>query len=114
MTGPRVVAVKCTGNFDLLSLTREQGGAVKVHWEALVAPAGKNGIVTYRLPDVPKDFSDRFPKLKNFENFRNSVRVRAENYDQYNAYPQAIAPRMLQNDPLWQMKAGYVGRERAF
>ena len=114
VTGPRVVAVKCTGAFDLLSLNRAQSGSTNFRWEVLIAPAGHNGIVTYRLPDIPKDFSDRFPKLKSYDNFGQSVKVRAENYDQYNAYPAAIAPRLLQNDPLWQMKAGYVGRERVF
>lgn len=114
VAGPRVVAVKCIGAFDLLSLTREQSGAVNVLWEALVAPAGNNGIVTYRLPDVPKDLSDRFPQLKSYDNFGSAVRVRAENYDLYNTFPAALAPRLLRDDPLWQMKAGYVGRERVF
>lgn len=114
VAGPRVVAVKCVGAFDLLSLTREQSGAVNVRWEALVAPAGNNGIVTYRLPDVPEELSDRFPKLKSYDNFGPAVRVRAESYDQFNAFPATIAPRLLQNDPLWQMKAGYVGIERVF
>ncbi|MCK6691425.1 MAG: hypothetical protein L6Q97_04915 [Thermoanaerobaculia bacterium] len=114
VTGPRVIAVKCTGAFDLLSLIRTQSGSTNFRWEVLTAPAGNNGIVTYRLPDVPKDLSIRFPRLKSYDYFGPSVRVRAENYDQFNDYPAALAPRLLLNDPLWQMKAGYVGRERVF
>lgn len=114
VTGPRVIAVKCIGAFDLLALTREQTGTTNFRWEVLMAPAGNNGIVTNRLPDVPKDLSDRFSRLKNYDFFGNSVRVRAENYDLYNGYPAAVAPRLLLDDPLWQMKAGYVAKERNF
>lgn len=114
VAGPRVVAVKCTGAFDLLSLTREQSGSTNFRWEVLTAPAGNNAIVTYRLPDLPAALGNRFPRLKNYDNFGSQVRVRAEDYDLYNGYPAAVAPRLLQNDPLWQMKAGYTGRERVF
>lgn len=115
VTGPRVIAVKCIGDFDLLSLTRTQNGTTNFRWEALVAPANSTGgIVTYRLPDVPKDLSGRFPRLKNYEHFGSSVRVRAERYDLYNSYQSVIEKMLLLNDPLWQMKGGYLARERTF
>jgi len=115
VAGPRVIAVKCIGDFDLLSLTREQNGTTNFSWEALVAPSNSTGgIVTYRLPDVPKNLSDRFPRLKNYDYFGNSVRVRAERYDLYNSYQSVAEQLLLMNDPLWQMKGGYLGRERIF
>lgn len=115
VTGPRVIAVKCIGDFDLLSLTREQKGTTNFRWEALVAPANSTGgIVTYRLPDVPKDLTGRFPRLKSYDYFGNSVRVRAERYDLYNSYQSVAEQLLLMNDPLWQMKGGYLARERIF
>ncbi len=47
-------------------------------------------------------------------NFGGQVRVRAEGYEQLGAYEEVVARRMLQDDPLWQMKAGYTARERIF
>ncbi len=109
----RLVGVLCSGIFDLLSFTRVRNAPPSLSWEVLVPPSTDNGLVTYRLPDVPAELSARFAGLGSYD-FDGAVRVRAENYDQLNTYPEAAARRMLLDDPLWQMKTGYQARERVF
>jgi len=65
------------------------------------------------LPDVPAELTKQFPGLGAYQ-FDSAIRVRAEHYDQLNAYPDVALRRMLLDDPLWQMKAGYTARERIF
>lgn len=108
----RLVAVQCTGLFDLLALTRRHTGTPHLNWEVLTA-LPNDGLLIYRLPDVPEPLGSLFPPLKSYD-FGGSVQVRAENYDQFQSYPEAVMRRLLQDDPLWQMKAGYLGRERIF
>ena len=104
----RYVGVKCIGDFDLLALSRSRTGNPNISWEVLIQPV--NGILTYRLPDVPDALGQRFSSLKNFE-FGNSVTVRAENYDRINGYEAVVRQLLRNDDPFWQAKAGYLGRE---
>jgi len=106
----RVIAVTSSGPVDVLSFTRF--GSPNISWEVFVAPAS-TGPTMYRLPDVPAELSNRFPSLKTYD-LGNSVRVRAEAYDGFNSYDEAIKARMSGFDPLWQAKAGYLARSRTF
>lgn len=106
----RFAAVRCEGSFDVLSLTRSRSGNPNINWEVFLKP--EQGIVVYRLPDVPNDLGDRFPALRNYE-FATSVRARAEWFDRLD-YDAAQRNRMLNADPLWRAKAGYMGREEAY
>ena len=106
----RLVAAISTGPVDLLAFVRT--GTPNLTWEVLAAPT-PNGLLAYRLPDVPSDLAELFNTLKTY-NFGGAVRVRAEGYDQFDTYEAVIARRMAQDDPLWQMKAGYTARERVF
>jgi hypothetical protein len=108
----RWVSIQCSGIIDLLAFTRRHNGSPQINWEALLAPTNV-GAATYRLPDVPVELGNLFPALRAYD-FSNIVEVRAEGYDMFNAYPEVIARRMLQDDPLWQMKAGYVAIMRVF
>ncbi len=106
----RLIGVVSSGPADLLAFTRT--GAPNLSWEVLMAP-GSTGLVTYRLPDIPADLANLFSNLGAY-NFSGNVRVRAEGYDAFTTYQEVIARRMAQDDLLWQMKAGYVARERIF
>lgn len=106
----RLIAVTSNGPVDVLSFTRT--GSPNISWEVFVAPAA-TGATIYRLPDVPAELSDRFPALKIYD-FDSKVRVRAEGYDQFNGYNEAIKTRMHPSDPLWQARAGYLARSRTF
>ena len=108
----RETSLTCTGFMQLLALRRTQVGFPKLSWEVLLAPAN-SGELSYRLPDVPADLANTFPGLKNYD-FGSRLEVRAESYQNLNAYPEVISRRMKQDDPLWQMKAGYVARVRVF
>ncbi|MBK6930469.1 MAG: hypothetical protein IPH12_06215 [Saprospirales bacterium] len=108
----RQIAVRCTGAIDLLAFTRQRSGTTQLAWEVLMAPLN-DGIVLYRLPDVPAELADMFPALKNYA-FDPGVRVRAECYDLLQGYSAVVAQRLSLDDPLWQMKAGYTARERIF
>lgn len=62
----RFIAVKCVGAFDLLALARSRSGNPNINWEVLTPPI-TNGIVTYRLPDVPAALGRsvrRFEKIR--------------------------------------------------
>ncbi|MEO6039798.1 MAG: hypothetical protein ABIQ93_15395 [Saprospiraceae bacterium] len=107
-TSNRYVGVKCVGNFDLLALTRSRSGNPNINWEVLIQPV--SGILTYRLPDVPTELGQRFTALKNFE-LGNSVAVRAENYERIEGYEAVLRQLLRNDDPFWQAKAGYLGRE---
>ena len=106
----RQIAVTSSGSVDVLSFTRT--GLPNLTWEVFAAPAA-TGPTLYRLPDVPTELSNRFPVLKTYD-FDSNVRVRAEGYDQFDSYDEAIRERMHPQDPLWQMKAGYLARIRNF
>ncbi len=110
--GNRDAAIQCNGFVDVLVFTRTHNSSLHLGWETLVAPNNTDK-VSYRLPDVPPELAQRFSALKNYD-FGETVRVRGESYRQFNSYPEVIARRMLLDDPLWQMKAGYVARERVF
>jgi len=103
----RLVATQCVGDFDALVFARSRAGTPNITWEVYVAPS--NGIVMYRLPDVPEELGNQFSSLKNYD-FGGQVRARAERYDRLD-YETAIRQRLLNNDPIWQAKAGYLGRE---
>lgn len=113
----RLVAVQCSGNFNLLAFSRSYNGPDPAHtgalhmtWEVLTQPA--QGIVSYRLPDVPAELGDLYGPLKNYS-FDGKVRARAEAYDTPLSYGQIVQQYLGANDPLWQAKAGYLGREEA-
>jgi len=106
----RLIAVTSSGPVDVLSFCRF--GLTNISWEVFVAPAS-TGPTLYRLPDVPAELSDRFPSLKTYD-LGNSVLVRAEAYDGFNSYDEAIRARMNGLDLLWQAKAGYLARSRTF
>ncbi len=104
----RFIAVKCVGNFDLLALARTRTGNPNISWEVFIQPV--NGILSYRLPDIPTTLAQRFSALKNYD-FGNSVVVRAENYERLEGY-EAVVKKLLSNDdPYWRAKAGYLSRE---
>lgn len=103
----RLVATQCIGSFDVLAFKRARAGTPNIQWEVFAAPA--NGIVTYRLPDVPAELGAPFPALKNYD-FGGQVRVRAESYERLD-YDAAIRRRLHNADPLWQARGGYLGRE---
>jgi hypothetical protein len=103
----RLVATQCAGSFDVLVFARSRSGTPNINWEVYIPPV--NGIVMYRLPDVPPALGDRFPVLKNYD-FGGAVKARAERYEQLN-YPEAVHRKLSNTDPLWQAKGGYTGRE---
>ncbi|MBK8557507.1 MAG: hypothetical protein IPL65_17930 [Lewinellaceae bacterium] len=104
----RIASIQCSGVFGVLRFLRSNTGQPSIHWEATVQP--KTGPVTLTLPDVPTELAALFPDLANY-NFGPSISVRGESYSRSNAYEEALLPMLLNNDPLWQAKAGYVGRE---
>lgn len=106
-----LVAVQCLGQFDVLVLTRERAGTPNIKWEVFTKPAA--GIVSYSLPKVPSVLGQQFPALKNYD-FGDLVRVRAERYERLTGYDAVIHRRLLNADPLWQAKAGYLGREEVY
>lgn len=103
----RLVATQCVADFDVLVFARTRSGTPNITWE--VNAASSNGIVSYRLPDVPTELGNQFPALKNYD-FGGQVRARAESYERLN-YESAVRQKLLNGDPLWQAKAGYLGRE---
>lgn len=112
----RLIAVQCSGDFDLLSFSRSYAGpghdgALYMTWEVLTRPA--QGIVSYRLPDVPDELGSLYGPLKNYA-FSGKVLARADAYDTYLTYDQIVRKLLNASDPLWQAKAGYLGREEAF
>jgi hypothetical protein len=106
----RAVAVTCSGDFDVLNFARSRIGAPNINWEVTTKP--QNGIVLYRLPDVPTELGALFPALKSYD-FNSAVRARAENYQQLD-YDGALQQKLLNADPLWQARAGFLGREENF
>jgi hypothetical protein len=106
----RAVGVNCEGNFDVLAISRTRNITPNIRWEVLTKPA--IGTVFYVLPDVPSALGERYPALKNYD-FNGPVSARAENYLWLN-YEQAIEKRMQNNDPLWQARGGYMGREEQY
>ena len=104
----RLVATQCAGDFDALVFSRTRAGTPNITWEVYTPPA--TGIVSYRLPDVPAELGSQFPVLKNYD-FGGQVRARAESYERLSDYDAIIRLRLLNNDPIWQAKAGYLGRE---
>jgi hypothetical protein len=103
----RLVATQCVGDFDALVFARTRSGTPNITWEVYTTPF--NGIVSYRLPDVPAALGDAFPALKNYD-FGGQVRARAESYEKLD-YENAVRRKLRNNDPVWQAKAGYLGRE---
>lgn len=106
----RAVAVTCVGDFDLLAFSRTRAGTPNIHWEVITKPT--NGIVLYILPIVPQALASRYPALKNYE-FNTQVRARAESYERLD-YEEIVQKRLLNADPLWKARAGYLGREENF
>jgi len=110
LSNNRSIAVSCSGNFDLLAFSRTREVTPKINWEVIVRP--QNGIVLYRLPEVPSALGALYPSLKNYD-FGNTVRARAESYQRMN-YDEVVRQRLIQADPLWQARGGYLGREESF
>lgn len=103
----RLVATQCIGDFDALVFARTRAGTPNITWEVYTVPS--NGIVSYRLPDVPGALGASFPALKNYD-FGGQVLARAELYEKLD-YESAMHQKLLNADPIWQAKAGYLGRE---
>jgi hypothetical protein len=95
---------------DLLSFTRSINANPAINWEILVEPAS-SGTTTYRLPELPKALSALSSRLSSFD-FQAKPQLRAESYDTYKDYLSVVRQRLLNNDPLWQAKAGYVAKGR--
>jgi len=110
LTNNRDVAVRYTGNFDVLVFTRFRSVTPKINWEVLLKP--QSGTVLYQLPDVPMELGNLYPALRNYD-FGQEVSARAENYERLN-YDQVLYRRLLNADPLWQAKGGYLGREERY
>lgn len=70
-------------------------------------------IRAFDLPDVPEALGKTYPKLKNYD-FEKAVRVRAEAYGKLTSCESALRHRLQNNDPFWQAKAGYTGREEVY
>ncbi len=109
LSNNRYSAVQCTGNFDLLTVTRTIAGVPAISWEAQLQP--QPGNVGYRLPDLPKELSDLFFQLKLYS-FGSAVQTKAESYDNLAGYEAVIKQRLLNSDPFWQAKAGYLAKGR--
>lgn len=107
----RLIAVECSGNFDLLAFSRSRTGSLNLNWEVLVKP--QTGIVDYRLPDVPAPLGDLYKPLKNYD-LGGVVRARAEAYNRQLSFEQIVQNHLSASDVLWQAKAGYLGREEAY
>jgi len=110
----RLIAVNCVGNFDLLTFSRSRSGyqvSLNINWEVITKP--KNGIVDYRLPDVPTALGSLYPPLKNYD-FNVGVKARAESYEKNISYQQIVWEKLNAGDVLWQARAGYLGKERSF
>jgi hypothetical protein len=104
----RFSGVSCSGQFDMLSVKRSNAGTPAFSWEVLMAPPA-NGIASYRLPDLPKELSNLSFALGQYS-FGNVVHAQGEAYDQYLGYEPVMRKRMLNDDPLWQAKAGFVAK----
>jgi hypothetical protein len=106
----RFSAALTSGDMDLLSFTRSINANPAINWEILVEPAS-SGTTTYRLPELPKALSALSSRLSSFD-FQAKPQLRAESYDTYKDYLSVVRQRLLNNDPLWQAKAGYVAKGR--
>lgn len=106
----RFSAASATGEFDVLSITRSYSGTPHLDWEVLVAPI-TNGIVSYRLPDLPAELANLSTQLKQY-NFDGSAKVKGELYDQFQGYAPAISQQLRNDDPIWKAKAGYLAKGR--
>ncbi|MEI6410499.1 MAG: hypothetical protein WCR52_14010 [Bacteroidota bacterium] len=104
----RFSGVNCTGQFDLLSVTRSNTGSPSFSWEVLLAPPA-NGISSYRLPELPKELSNLSFALSQYS-FGGIVHAQGEAYDQYLGFEPVMRKRMLNDDPLWQARAGFVAK----
>lgn len=110
----RLIAVNCVGDFNLLAFSRSRSGYqvhLNINWEVIKKPA--NGIVDYRLPDVPTALGSLYPPLKNYD-FNAGVKARAEYYEQAISYDKIVRQHLSASDVLWQARAGYLGKERSF
>ncbi len=109
----RNVAVRCVGDFDLLSFTRNYASAaLNIAWEVVAKPVN-GALVVNRLPDVPEEIGRAYPPLASYQ-FGDLVRTRAENYQRLNGYAAVLKLRLQNADPLWQAKGGYTGREELY
>ena len=109
----RNVAVRCAGDFDLLSFTRNYASApLNITWEVLAKPTN-GAIIVNRLPDVPEALGIAYPPLARYQ-FGDIVRTRAENYQRLQNYEAVVRQRLQNSDPLWQAKGGYTGREELY
>lgn len=107
----RLIAVECSGDFDLLAFSRSRTGSLNLNWEVLIKP--RTGIVDYRLPDVPTPLGDLYKPLKNYD-LGGVVRARAESYNKQLSFEEILQNHLNASDVLWQAKAGYLGREEAY
>lgn len=106
----RSVGVICTPGFDVLAVTHTREGVTRYQWESFVQP---EGTLLHRLPDVPEEVSTKYPVLKDYR-FDRGVKVRAESYDRLSVFGAIMRTRMLNQDVLWQPKAGYIAKEEVY
>ncbi len=112
LSDKRLFAVQCLGDFDLLAFTRTRNGYgihLNISWEVLTKP--RNGILDYRLPDIPAPLADLYHPLSNYD-FNDGVTARAESYEKVLSYEVIIQHYLNAADVLWQARAGYLGKER--
>lgn len=108
----RYTAALCTGDFDALAFVRTRSGLPNLRWEVLLRP-NPGGAATYRLPDLPGEIAGLSFALKTYD-FGNAVQIRAEAYDNFSSFEAILDRRLLNDDPYWQTKGGYLGRERNY
>ena len=114
LSDKRLVAVQCLGDFDLLAFSRIRsiyGKHLNIAWEVVTKP--RDGVVSYRLPDVPTPLGDLYLPLKVYD-FNAGVRARAESYESNLNYEKIVREHLSASDVLWQARAGYLGREESF
>lgn len=113
LIGDRAAAARCIGEFDLLAFIRNYAVTpYNITWEVLVRPQ-EGAIVQNYLPKLPTAISNACIPLSLYQ-FGGKVRVRAENYIRLDGYDAVVKKRLQNNDPLWQPRGGYTGREELY
>lgn len=109
----RQAAVFASGNFDALSVTRNNSGHPHLFWKAWINPNNGGGAILHRLPDIPQELGPLFPDLRIY-NFGGVAQVRAERYDNLVGFDAVQQEWMTQTDPLWLPKNGFLAKEKRF
>jgi hypothetical protein len=103
-------AATCTGDVDVVAFVRSRTGNPALNWELFLEPA-VNDVTKYRLPELPKALASLSVALGHYD-FNNQAQLRAESYDKLKGYSEVLHQRFLNNDPVWQARAGYLAKGR--